>query len=44
VTYLIKARIVEIEKKPLPGNGCAIYNNGGTVGSGVFCAVCAEAT
>jgi hypothetical protein len=43
VAYLLKARIVEPEKQPLLSNGCVTGNNGITVRSGVFCAVCAEA-
>jgi hypothetical protein len=43
VAYLLKARTVEPEKQPLPGNGCVTRNSGVTVWSGVFCAVHAEA-
>jgi hypothetical protein len=42
VTYLLKTRIVELEKQPLIGNGSVTRNNGVTVGSGVFCACRAE--
>jgi hypothetical protein len=42
VAYLLKERTVKPEKQPLLHNGCVICNNGVTVGSGVFCAVCAE--
>jgi hypothetical protein len=41
--YLLKARTVEQQKQPLLGNGCVTRNNGITVGSGVYCAVRAEA-
>jgi hypothetical protein len=43
VAYLLKARTVEPEKQPLLGNGCVTRNNEVTSGSGVFCAVRAEA-
>jgi hypothetical protein len=43
VTYLFKARNVEPEKQPLISNGCGTRNSVVTVGSGVFCAVLAEA-
>jgi hypothetical protein len=44
VTYLLKAKIVEAEKQLLLlGNVCVTRNSGLTVGSGVFCAVRAEA-
>jgi hypothetical protein len=43
MAYLLKARTVEVEKQPLLGNGGVTRNNGVTVGSGVFCAVHAEA-
>jgi hypothetical protein len=33
---------VEPEKQPFLGNGYVTYNNGITVVTGVFCAVCAE--
>jgi hypothetical protein len=37
------ARTVEPQKQPLLSNGCVTLNNGITLGSGVFCAVRAEA-
>jgi hypothetical protein len=40
---MLKARTVEPEKQPSLGIGCVTRNNGITVGSGVFCAVRAEA-
>jgi hypothetical protein len=43
VAYLLKARTVEPEKQQLLGNGRVTRNNGVTVGSGVLCAVCADA-
>jgi hypothetical protein len=43
VAYLLKARSVEPKKQPVLGNGCVTCNNGVTVGSGVSCAVSAEA-
>jgi hypothetical protein len=43
VAYLLKARTVEPEKQPLLGNCCVTRNNRVNIGSGVFCAVCAEA-
>jgi hypothetical protein len=43
VADLLKARTVEPEKQPLIDNGCVTCNNGVTVGSGVFCAIRAEA-
>jgi hypothetical protein len=43
VAYFLKARNVELEKRPLLGNSCVTRNNGVTVGSGVFCVVRAEA-
>jgi hypothetical protein len=43
VAYLLKARTVEPEEQPLLGNVCVTCNNGVIVGSGVFCAVHAEA-
>jgi hypothetical protein len=36
-------RTVELEKHPLLGNGYVTRNSGVTVGSVVFCEVCAEA-
>jgi hypothetical protein len=39
VAYLLKARLVEIEKQSLPRNGCVICSNGVTVGSGAFSVV-----
>jgi hypothetical protein len=43
VAYLLKARTVEPEKQTLLGNGYVTRNNAVTVGSGVYCAVRAEA-
>jgi hypothetical protein len=43
VAYLLKARTVEPQKEPVLNNGCVMHNNGVTVGSGVFCVVCARA-
>jgi hypothetical protein len=43
VAYLLKARTVDPEKQPLLGNDCVTGNNGVAAGSGVFCAVRAEA-
>jgi hypothetical protein len=43
VANFLKARTVEPHKKQLLGNGRATRNNGITFGSGVFCAVRAEA-
>jgi hypothetical protein len=43
VAYLLKATTVEPEKQPLLGNGYVTRNDGVTVGSGVLCAVRAEA-
>jgi hypothetical protein len=43
VAYLFKARTVEPKKQQLLCNGCITYNNGVTVGSGVFTAVLDEA-
>jgi hypothetical protein len=43
VAYLLEARTVELEKQPLLGNGCITRNSGVTIGSGVFCVVCADA-
>jgi hypothetical protein len=43
VAYLFKTRTMELQKQLLLGNGCVIPNNGVTVGSGVFCMVCAKA-
>jgi hypothetical protein len=43
VAYLLKARIVELEKEPLLGNGCVTGDNAVTVGRDAFCAVRAEA-
>jgi hypothetical protein len=40
---LLIARTVEPKKQRLLGNGCVTRNNGVTVGSGVMCAVRAEA-
>jgi hypothetical protein len=42
VACLLKARNMKPEKQPLLGNGCVTRNTGVTVGSGVFCAVCAD--
>jgi hypothetical protein len=36
VACLLKARIVESEKQPLPGNSRVTHNNGVNVGSSVF--------
>jgi hypothetical protein len=44
VAYLFKARTAEPEKQPLLGNSSVKCNSGISVGSGVFCAVRAEAT
>jgi hypothetical protein len=41
--YSVEARTMEPEKQQLLGNGCVTFNNGVTVGSGVFCAVSTEA-
>jgi hypothetical protein len=43
VQYLLKARIAELEKQPLLGNGYVTRNIGAGV-SGVFCAVRAGAS
>jgi hypothetical protein len=43
VAYLLKARTVEPEKQLFLGNGCVTRRDGVAVGSGVFCAVRAEA-
>jgi hypothetical protein len=43
MTYLLKARTVEPEKRPLSRNGSVTRNNGVNVGIGVFYAVRAEA-
>jgi hypothetical protein len=42
MAYLLKARTMKPEKQPLLGNGCVTFNNGVTVGSGVFCVVHAD--
>jgi hypothetical protein len=43
VEYMLKARTVEPEKQPFLSNSCVTHKNGVTVGSSVFCLVCAEA-
>jgi hypothetical protein len=43
VWYLLKARIADPEEQFLLSNGYVTHNNGVTAGSGVSCAVCAEA-
>jgi hypothetical protein len=43
VAYFFKARTVELEKYSLLGNGYVAGNNRRVVGSGVFCALLAEA-
>jgi hypothetical protein len=43
VAYLLKARTLEPEKKPLLGNSCGTGNNRVTVGNGAFYAIRAEA-
>jgi hypothetical protein len=43
LSYLLRARTVKPDKQPLLDNGCITCNNAVTPGSGVFCAVLAEA-
>jgi hypothetical protein len=43
MAYLLKARPVDPEKRPLLSEGCVTGSSGVTVGSGVLCTVRAEA-
>jgi hypothetical protein len=43
VDYLLKARTEEPGKQLFLGNGCVTRNSGVTLGSGVFCAIRADA-